>query len=485
MLRKIYLVVALAVFSNFLMSQTGPGFIEVTRGSNLHVPRISPNVASLPGGKAIVIGGHTTGFNLTATAEIYDPATGNWSLVNTQNARDMAGLSRLNDGRILVFGGCSSGWGVGQLASAEIFDPAGEEFTSTGSMTVMRTNCGGTTLTDGRVLVRGNWYHHDNYGDIYDPDSGTWSSTGASIAARSHPVVLPTDDGGAVIIGGYGIYGGSGVDVVEYYDANTNTFSQLQSEIITGEPGWMAGGAGQRLAEEFRLYDGRYLFMIYRAVGSGQNEYTFATFDPETKVIERLVTTPSVLTYGIGQADTFAYSVFIMIKQATGHVFIMGSYKSGDFYNAMAGLDLNNGNLYIPETGLKGHYYYNWGHAPFWLPNGDIMMAGGTTLDNFTALDSVMIIRPQQVFTGVGEAHEYGEFQAYPNPVTDHLNIQLPPVSGTLRMFDPLGRVVWQHTANGTSNLLALPMAAYVPGVYFLEFSGESGRITLKIVRTR
>ena len=82
---------------------------------------------------------------------------------------------RLRDGRVLVAGGAST-------ASAELYDPATNRWTPTGSMSVDRHSSTATLLRDGRVLVVGG---HSGNGtgvqasaELYDPASGRWTPTG-------------------------------------------------------------------------------------------------------------------------------------------------------------------------------------------------------------------------------------------------------------------------------------------------------------------
>src|ERR1700691_4737133 len=63
--------------------------------------------AQLPDGRVLAISGASSSSALTATAEIYDPATGQWSSAGTLNdARYAFGPpSVLSDGDVLVAGG--------------------------------------------------------------------------------------------------------------------------------------------------------------------------------------------------------------------------------------------------------------------------------------------------------------------------------------------------------------------------------------------
>jgi hypothetical protein len=127
-------------------------------------------------GRVLVVGGSTLE---SANAELYDPKTGTFSLTGSTILANMfadrfdATATTLNDGRVLVAGGMEMG---NSLTSAELFDPKTGTFSLTGSLTVERAGHTATLLPDGRVLVVGG----DTVGtaDIYEPKTGTVTATG-------------------------------------------------------------------------------------------------------------------------------------------------------------------------------------------------------------------------------------------------------------------------------------------------------------------
>jgi N-acetylneuraminic acid mutarotase len=105
-------------------------------------------------GKVLVAGGTNVSDTLLASAELYDPATENWSdtgSLRTSRANHTATL--LPNGKVLVAGG---GYGDDySLASAELYDPATGTWSYTGSLSMGRLAYTATLLTDGRVLATG------------------------------------------------------------------------------------------------------------------------------------------------------------------------------------------------------------------------------------------------------------------------------------------------------------------------------------------
>ena len=84
--------------------------------------------------------------------------------------RVQATATRLLDGRVLIAGGSPTAIDQNKapdLASAELFDPATNTFSPTGSMTIARHGHLATLLQDGRVLIEGGT--DPVSAELYDP----------------------------------------------------------------------------------------------------------------------------------------------------------------------------------------------------------------------------------------------------------------------------------------------------------------------------
>jgi hypothetical protein len=79
----------------------------------------------------------------------------------------------LPNGMVLVAGGEF----VPPLSSAELYDPASETWTETGSLTTLRSGHTATLLPNGKVLVAGG--RSLSSSELYDPATGTWTATGS------------------------------------------------------------------------------------------------------------------------------------------------------------------------------------------------------------------------------------------------------------------------------------------------------------------
>jgi hypothetical protein len=118
-------------------------------------------------GSVLIVGGNSVAADLTA--ELYNPATDTFSATgSTSLLRVGHTATQLLDGRVLIAGGGTT--------TAELYDPISGTFTLTGSMTVARTGATATRLQDGTVLIFGA----DGSADLYDSNAGTFAPVGSN-----------------------------------------------------------------------------------------------------------------------------------------------------------------------------------------------------------------------------------------------------------------------------------------------------------------
>ena len=105
----------------------------------------------LPDGKVLVVGAGITGTGWSKFAELYDPATGTWSLTGNPFGGDGA-LTLLSDGLVLAEGGINI---FAPRDTAELYDPASGIWSLTSSLHRSRGAQTATLLPSGEVLVAG------------------------------------------------------------------------------------------------------------------------------------------------------------------------------------------------------------------------------------------------------------------------------------------------------------------------------------------
>ena len=195
---------------------------------SLITPRVQPGAVSLGGELALVAGGWVNG-HVDPTTELFDAGTGRSSPGPTmQAARSAAAMVRLADGRVLIIGGWN---GENPLASTEIYDPTTKQLTRVGAMGQARSGATATLLPDGRVLVAGGGTGDGENrealasAEIFDPATNQFTSTGSLALRRYKHGAVALRDGTVLIIGGSDErdYAGK-TATVERYDPLTGKF---------------------------------------------------------------------------------------------------------------------------------------------------------------------------------------------------------------------------------------------------------------------
>jgi hypothetical protein len=104
---------------------------------------------------------------------------------------------------VLVAGGSNG-------ASAELYDPASGTWTTTGSLTTARQGHTATLLPGGLVLVAGGFDSNFTVlssAELYDPANGSWTVTGSLITARDAHTATLLADGKVLVAAGEGSSG--------------------------------------------------------------------------------------------------------------------------------------------------------------------------------------------------------------------------------------------------------------------------------------
>jgi len=191
----------------------------------------------LPNGKVLIVGGHTSTFDLStvfkkqprflATAELFDPATRAFTATGSMagpKARHTATL--LPNGKVLIVGG-TAGSDHAPSGTAELYDPATGVFAPSGSLAKPRSEHTATLLPNGKVLITGGVAEDGTpfaSAKLYDPATGGIAPTGNLVHARSGHTATLLPDGKVLIVGGTDGRDQAHFGSVEIYDPATGVF---------------------------------------------------------------------------------------------------------------------------------------------------------------------------------------------------------------------------------------------------------------------
>ena len=204
-----------------------------TSTGEMNVARVSARAVLLPNGTVLTMGGCIVNDclgNTTKSAEIFNPSTGTWSVtgsMRTGRAEFVAVL--LPSGHVLVAGGCTSydaAGCVGVTAAAELYNPATGTWTVTGAMRAARMALTATVLINGKALIAGGQTAaSDALGssELYNPATGTFTLTGRLITPRSGHTATLLKSGLVLMAGGENVNGIS-ISKAELYNPTTGMY---------------------------------------------------------------------------------------------------------------------------------------------------------------------------------------------------------------------------------------------------------------------
>lgn len=205
----------------------------------------------LPGGKLLFVGTQKyyvgsnpielrdgrTFFAEAPSAETYDPVSGTFTPTGAYAHAAVVGgwttRTLLLDGRVLLTGNENAS-GACCVGATELFDPQSGTFSLTGAMRAFSDTPGwGTALTDGTVLIV-QWSFdipsHDV--NVYDPTTGAFSLLGNASPNHEYSRAVRLQDGTVLVTGGQ-VPGGNGTAETQLYLPALRTFAAA-TPMITG-----------------------------------------------------------------------------------------------------------------------------------------------------------------------------------------------------------------------------------------------------------
>jgi hypothetical protein len=182
-----------------------------TATGNMVLSRSGHTATLLPNGEVLIAGGATPGFAGTATAELYNPASGTFTATASMNGWRGPGhtATLLADGTVLLVGAANY--------NAEIFDPATGNFSLVGNSLTFVNGPTATVRGDGTVVLAGGssivgWRATDgkiesapvstSFAELFAPECEGFIVTGSLMTARDGHTATVLADGITVLVAG-------------------------------------------------------------------------------------------------------------------------------------------------------------------------------------------------------------------------------------------------------------------------------------------
>lgn len=178
---------------------------------SMSINRLHSTTVVLANGKVLAPGGYS--YTTYANVDLYSPDDGTWTATGSLNQSRYGSIAvLLPNGRVIMAGGQSrtQGYSGDCLSSTELYDPATGNWSMTGSMGFMRVFHSCTLLQNGSVLAAGGAYNDGGIrssAELYASNTGTWIPTQTMIAARVYHQAVLLRDGRVLIVGGLGTNG--------------------------------------------------------------------------------------------------------------------------------------------------------------------------------------------------------------------------------------------------------------------------------------
>jgi hypothetical protein len=195
-----------------------PATRQWTNAEGMQIPRVLFTATLLDTGKVLVVGGDGNDDQTVAAAELYEPETNSWAFTGNSTGVFWHTATKLRDGRVLIAGGTRDDFISATVTRSELYDPATGAFVFAGDMQIARGMHVATLLDDGSVLVTGGFLRDCPGGgcdfftlanaERYDPSAGRWFPAGIQNVARmSHTATLLPDQ--TVLLTGGDLSGGN------------------------------------------------------------------------------------------------------------------------------------------------------------------------------------------------------------------------------------------------------------------------------------
>lgn len=349
--------------------------LEAERLPDMNVPRAGHNMFYV-NGELTVVGGHTSGFVMTPTAEYFSDEA--WHLVPTVYHHDNGMAVVMGDGKkVLLAGGHDKNLGIGQSFEVEMYNSLTHTFEGFGSLERSRAFAQGVELADGQVLIAGN--HKDNDGfEIFDGKK-FFSFVKDVTIWRSVPYLLPISDNDVMAFGSVWRGRFEPCDTVDRLHGEPFTEPLLKEWmpfLYTQNNHATESFIGDKAADDYS-----YLIAAYNHEG----EIAFIHIrDTVFSLLETTIPVPTMTEFGSIKYDRPAIA-----DRSAKRAYLVGNDTTNRVYVVAVEYDKQPAPITLYYVGPLEDF----GDAtPILTADGDLIIAGGIIDDNFAPLASVWLI---------------------------------------------------------------------------------------------
>ncbi len=407
----------------------------------------------------------------------------------------------LYNGKVLAFGGDNCN-GISPVVykSAQLYNPATGTWSTTGSMNKLRTDFASVVLPNGNVMAIGGQQATSidpmsASCEIYNVQTGIWSYTDSMHVARTYHAAISLRNGQVLVVGGIQD------NTCELYNPSTNTWSFTSSPSLVGYDGTCLvmladGRILATLGHDAEIYNpdaGTWTLLASKLIGDRQNHSSV------------LLNNGNVLITGGSNFDdqttaelfnnatlSFTATAEMSSNRASSKAILMDNgkvlaYGLGDFTNPSNTKLIE---IYDPATATWSitnqvfHTIGSQGYNINKLGNGKILVSGGsyTTLNG--ASTACFLI--DQNLTGCTAPSTSvavsGQSVCYGNAAVITLNSSENGVQYTLKLA---GTGVAQITGTGSAATISLPASAIQAGDnIYTVYAGKTGCASLMLTDT-
>lgn len=352
--------------------------IPVERLADLNIPR-SGHQTLLMGNTVYVFGGHTSGFVPTNTAEYYED--GAWHVLQMTYPHDHGLCQPLPTGKVLLASGHEQSLGIGHTFMVELFDPVTRTFEGYGCMEQKRFFPSSALLADGRVLISGNAYEADCM-EVFD-GSRQNRFVKPVTRVRCNPLIFPIAADDALVIGC--------VDSLMALRPDTVVVDRLKGD-----------------APHIPLFDEWYPMPVLlphpaedSRISSDGNEhdaYLLSVFNKQSHQAAiarlegcdvRLLPTDGVIPMQ-HEGNAIEWFTSVIVNRRIHCGYMMGRDARFHLYVLAVDYAIQPARLTFYTT--ESQDIMPWG-TPVLLPDGDLLLVGGITDNNFTPFATALRFR--------------------------------------------------------------------------------------------